>query len=73
MWSGPFYNFYEANLDIIYFVLSDNNGEDQTALMRNLVCAFVVRMPRSQVFLQHVPPVMRKCIYGIDVYLIKKR
>ena len=42
---------------------ASNNGEDQTAWMCSMVCAFVVRTQLSQIFSQHAPPVMSKCIY----------
>ena len=41
-----------ASLDMI---LSNNKGTDQTAWMRSLVCACVVRKPRRQVFSHRGP------------------
>ena len=36
--------FRLQNLEILYYLSSDNKGADQTARMRRLICAFVVRM-----------------------------
>ena len=61
-----FLQFFMKPIWVLYTLYrANNNGEDQTALMRSLVCTFVVRMQRSQVFLQQAqaPPVMSKCIY----------
>ena len=36
--------FRLQNLEILYYLSSENKGADQTARMRRLICAFVVRM-----------------------------
>ena len=67
--SGPSYTFFMKPICILYTLYrANNNSEDQTAWMRSLVCAFVVRMQLSQVFAQHVPPVMSKCVYSLYCY-----
>ena len=56
--------FFMKPIWILYTLYwANNNGEDQTAWMRSLVCAFVVRMQLSQGFSQHAPPVTSQCIY----------
>ena len=40
---------------ILIFLSGKNEGADQTARMRGLVCAFVVRMLQSHVFTQRGP------------------
>ena len=51
---------------------TNSNGEDQTAWMRSLVCAFDVCMQLSQSFSHHAPSVMSKCIFGYKCVSDKK-
>ena len=46
------FNLAEASLDIMQctFQLAENNGADQTAQMRNLVCAFLFGCKKSGFF-----------------------
>ena len=39
-----------SDLVILLFQISNNKGADQTARMRRLVCAFIVRKEQSQGF-----------------------
>ena len=43
-----------ASLHMILFQINYNNGADQTARMRRLVCACVIRKPQKTGFLAHI-------------------
>ena len=48
----------------------NNKGVDQTARMRRLICAFVVRMQLCQVFLLRGPYNDQLCLQQLKIYVV---